>query len=179
MSALNRIRHHPKRKKNLQPSTPLLKPFARTRCWLLQPQRPQQEILNRKQSQENAIAQIRQPSHESRHQRIHPVVVRGCDDGDEDHRRIADPYENVKELPSPVLPDFSLLQRPAKNPSMVNHGAPDDESIAKMHARHSSEGVDIIAGHEDASSVGVANCVEEAVFGREQARRHARVKGEG
>ena len=61
---------------------------------------------------------------------------------------------------------------------MVDHGAADAEGVAEMHARHRGERVDVVARHEDAGGVVVADRVEEAVFGREQARRHAGVEGE-
>lgn len=62
---------------------------------------------------------------------------------------------------------------------MVGHRAADDEGIAEMHARHRGERVNIITTDPNPSGTVMADRVQEAVFGREQARGHARVEGEG
>lgn len=48
-----------------------------------------------------------------------------------------------------------------------------------MHARHRRERIDIIPTHPDTRRVVMPDRVQEAVFGREQAGRHARVEGKG
>ena len=62
---------------------------------------------------------------------------------------------------------------------MVYHRTADHEGIAKMHARHRSERVYVITSDPNPRGTVMADRVQEAVFGREQARRHARVEGEG
>lgn len=62
---------------------------------------------------------------------------------------------------------------------MVDHSAADHESIAEMHAGHGGEGVDKVAAHPDRGCFVVAHRVEEAIFRRKEAWRHARVKGKG
>ena len=48
-----------------------------------------------------------------------------------------------------------------------------------MHAGHRRERIDVIPAHPDTRRVVMPHRVQEAVFPREQARRHARVEGEG
>ena len=66
----------------LDPPTSLMKPLPRRRNRLLQPQRPQQEILNRKQRQEDLIAQKRQTGNDARDHGIQPVMIRRRNDRD-------------------------------------------------------------------------------------------------
>ena len=61
----------------------------------------------------------------------------------------------------------------------MEQGAADDKGVTEMHARHGGEGVDKVAAHPDAGGVVVAHRVDKAIFGREEARRHAREEGEG
>ena len=96
----------------------------------------------------------------------------------QNHGRIAQPQERIDSFPPPRLPDLTLLQRPAEDAAMVDHGAADHKSVAEMHGRHGGKGVDVVAGHEDRGGIVAADGIEKAVFGREQAGRHARVEGE-
>lgn len=68
---------------------------------LLQPQHPQQQILQRQQRQENPITQISGASHDRRHQRVHPVVIRCRHNGDENHTWVTQPNEAVNGFPEP------------------------------------------------------------------------------
>ena len=60
---------------------------------------------------------------------------------------------------------------------MVNHGAADDEGIAEMHAGHGRERIDKVAAHPYRRCIVVAHGVQETIFRRKQARRHAGIKG--
>lgn len=62
---------------------------------------------------------------------------------------------------------------------MVYHRAADHEGIAKMHTRHRGERIHVITSDPNPRGTVMADRVQEAVFGREQARGHARVEGEG
>ena len=94
------------------------------------------------------------------------------------HGRVPDAQRNVKRLPTPPFAYLAFFERPPEDAGVVDHGAADAEGVAEMHARHRGERVDVVARHEDAGGVVVADRVQEAVFGREQARRHAGVEGE-
>lgn len=106
-------------------------------------------------------------------------MVGCCYDGDEDHCWINDSYPHVEKFPSPSRSCSRVLQRAAYYTSVIDHRAADDEPIAEVHRGHGSKGVDVIAGHEDGVCIVMANSIEEAVLRRKQARRHARVEGEG
>lgn len=60
---------------------------------------------------------------------------------------------------------------------MMDHGAADYEGVAEMHTGHSGERVDKVAAHPDRGCFVMAHGVQETVFRRKQARRHAGVKG--
>ena len=105
-------------------------------------------------------------------------MVRRRHDRHEYHRRIPDAQRDVKSLPPPPFAHLALFERAAEDAGVVDHGAADAEGVAEMHARHRGERVDVVARHEDAGGVVVADRVQEAVFGREQARGHAGVEGE-
>ena len=162
-----------------QPSAPLPERFAGGWDWLLEPQDPQQQVLQRQQRKEDAVAQIRGASHYGRHERVHPVVVRCCHYRDEYETRISQPNEAVDRFPEPRLFRLSLFQGPSEDARVVNHGAADDKGVAKMHAGHGGERVDKVAAHPYRGGLVVAYRVEESIFRRKQARRHARVKGKG
>ena len=153
--------------------------FAGGRDRLFEPQHPQQEILDRQQRQEDAITYISGAGHDGRHERVHPIMVRGRDDGDQDHTRITEPNEAVDAFPKRGLLRLARFQFRSEDAGVVDHGAADDEGVAEMHARHGGEGVDEVAAHPDGGRFVVADGVEEAVFRGQQARRHAGVEGEG
>ena len=49
---------------------------------------------------------------------------------------------------------------------MVDHGAANDEGVAKMHAWHRGKRIDIVTTHPNAGSIVVTNRVKEAVLFR-------------
>ena len=105
-------------------------------------------------------------------------MVRRRHDRHQYHGRVPDTQRDVKRLPPPPFADLALLEGAAEDAGVVDHGAADAEGVAEMHARHRGQRVDVVARHEDAGGVVVADRVQEAVFGREQARRHAGVESE-
>lgn len=97
----------------------------------------------------------------------------------EDHTRIPNSNRQVNAFPERRFAGFSFLEGAPEDAGVVEHGAADDKGIAKMHARHCSERINVIATHPDARCVVVADGVEEAVLRRKQSGRHAWVKSEG
>ena len=93
-------------------------------------------------------------------------MVRGGDDGDEDHARVAEAEADVEELPSPSFAGLALFERAPEDAGVVGHGAADHEGVAEMHRRHGRQRVDVVPRHEDRGGVVVPHGVEEAVFGR-------------
>lgn len=102
-------------------------------------------------------------------------MIRRRHDRHEYHARIAHPNKYIHAFPERRLADLPLLEGAPEDAGMVEHGAADDEGVPEMHAGHRGEGVDVVAAHPDAGRVVVANGIEEAIFGREKAGRHARV----
>ena len=149
MLGLCKKKKHILEKINLQSPTPLPEPLPSRRNRFLQPQHPKQQILQWQQRQKHAIAQIRQTSHNARHQRIHPVMIRRRHNRHENHTGIPQAERNIKCFPPPPFPDLALLERAAEDARVVDHGAADAEGVAEMHAWHCGEGVDEVAGHED------------------------------
>ena len=148
-------------------------PCSRDR--FLQPQRPKQQILQRQQRKENRITQIRRTRHDRRHHGIHPVMVRRSHNGNQDHTRIPKSNENVEEFSPQALLDFALFHSFAEYARVIEHGAADDERVAKMHGWHGGERVHKVTTHPDGGCFVVADGVEEAVFWWKKAGRHARV----
>ncbi len=105
-------------------------------------------------------------------------MVRRGDNGDEYHRRIPDAHHHVGDLPCPRLPDLPFLLGFPEYTRVVDHRAADDKGIAEVHARHRGEGIDVVAAHPDTGGIVMPYRVQEAVFRREQAGRHAWVEGE-
>lgn len=95
------------------------------------------------------------------------------------HTRISQPNQDIHALPERRLADLAFLERAPENTSVVEHGAADDEGVTEMHARHRSEGVNVIAAHPDACCVVMTDGVEEAVLLRQKTRWHAWVQSEG
>ena len=93
-------------------------------------------------------------------------------------RRISDADKDVNYFPHERFANFALLERSPKHARMVNHGAADDEGVAEMHAGHRGKRIHIIPAHPNAGGVVVTDGVKEAIFLREQARRHAGVECE-
>ena len=62
---------------------------------------------------------------------------------------------------------------------MIYHRAANHEGVAKVHAGHRRERIDVITTHPDTRRVVMPDRVQKAVFCRQQAGRHARVEGEG
>ena len=106
-------------------------------------------------------------------------MIRRGDDRDEYHRWIPDPRQDIYDFPCPRFPHLPFLQILPEYAGVVQHRAANHKGIAEMHAGHGGEGIDIVSAHPDAGGVIMADRIEEAVFGREQARGHARIKGEG
>ena len=126
-----------------------MKPLARTGDRLLKPQTPKQQILDGQQRQKDPIAQESQTSHDSRHQGIHPVMIRRGDNSRQDHARIPDGDADVPELPESRFARLALVHAAAEDAAVVEHGAADDEGVAEVHGRHGGEGVDVVAAHPD------------------------------
>lgn len=106
-------------------------------------------------------------------------MIRRRHDRDKDKNRIPHPEDSVENFRSGPFPRLPRLEGPREDASVVEHGAADDEGVAEMHARHCGEGVDVVAAHPDGAGVVVADGVEEAVLGGEEAGGHAGVEGEG
>ena len=104
----------------------------------------------------------------------------GCrDNSDQNEGRVSKADEQIKELPESILAYFAIFECPAKETGVVDHRHADAEGVAKVHGRHGCKLVDVLAAHPYTLRIVVANSVEEAMFLREQARRHARVDDEG
>lgn len=106
-------------------------------------------------------------------------MIRGGNDRDQNHRRVAQPHQHVESFPPQRLSNLPFFQRAPKHARVVDHGAADDEGVAEMHARHRRQRVDVVTAHPDTGRVVVPHRIEEAVLGREQTRRHAGVEREG
>jgi hypothetical protein len=156
-----------------------MKSLARRRHRLVSANNIQQQILEGHEDEKHLVARIRNDDKDGRDEGVHEVVVRRGNDGNEDEGRVADAEEQVEDLPRGILAHLAALECAPEEPRVVDERHADAETVAKVHAGHGGELVHVLAAHPDGLGVVVAHRVEEAIFGGEQARRHARVDDEG
>jgi hypothetical protein len=167
------------REKSLQPPAALVKSLARRRHRLVSADNIQEQILEGHEDEKHLVAGISNDDKDGREEGVHEVVVRRGNDSNEDEGRVADAEEQVEELPRGILAHLAALKRAPEEPRVVDERHADAEAVAKVHAGHGGELVHVLAAHPHRLGVVVAYRVEEAVFGREQPRRHAWVDDEG
>jgi len=104
----------------------------------------------------------------------------GCSDNDgKDEGWVSHTEYEIEDLPKSVFAHFSLLEGSAEETGMIDHRHANAEGVAKMHRGHSSKLVDEFSAHPNTLCIVVADSVEEAVFRRQEARRHAWVYNKG
>lgn len=105
-------------------------------------------------------------------------MVRRRHNRGEDPDRIPNGQQDIEKGPWLGPACFSRLKRSPKNPRVVYKCGANNESVSKMHRRHSCQSIHVFPAHPDALCVIPSNTVEEPVFWGQEPRWHARVEDE-
>lgn len=108
-------------------------------------------------------------------------MIRRRHDCRQNEAGIHDPQDEEEQLPPLALAALVAFQQLAgpEDGAVPDEGAADAEGVAEVHRGHCGERVDVFARLPDGLRIVMADGVEEAVFGWEEARWHAGVEDEG
>jgi hypothetical protein len=139
----------------------------------------QEQILERNEDVKHLVTEERNENKTRRNHGIHKVVVRSCNNGDQNEGRVSKTNKEIENLPEHILAHLAPFERAAEYSRMINHRHADAEGVAKVHRGHGRKLVDKLAAHPHALSIVVSNSIEEPIFFGEQAWWHAWVNDKG
>lgn len=154
-------------------------PRARRGLRLVDPQAPQEPVLERDESVKDLVCAKGDAHEQGGHQGVQEIMVCGRDNRRQEQRRVEKTQGGPGQLGDLALAHLAGLEAVPEDARVENEGAADGEGVGEVYRRHGGQAVDVLARHPHALGVVVADGVEEAVLVGQEARGGAGVEDEG